>query len=49
MVHASTHRVHPLDQSMSVYITPMSDPINVRYAYRYQELGTCYLVTRSVK
>jgi hypothetical protein len=49
MVHASTHRVHPLDQSLSVYITTMSDPIDVRYVYRYQELGTGYLVTRSVK
>ncbi len=49
MVHALTHRVHPLDQSMSVYITTMSDPIDVLYVYRYHELGTGYLVTRSVK
>jgi hypothetical protein len=49
MVHASTHRVHPLDQSMSVSVTTMSDPIDVPYVYRYQELGTGYLVIRSVK
>ena len=49
MVHALTHRVHPFDQSMSVYITTMSDPIDVLYVYRYHEIGTGYRVTRSVK
>jgi hypothetical protein len=30
MVHASTHRVHPKEQRMSVYITTMTDPIDER-------------------